>query len=282
MKSFISLFLIAFFIQNILASSDSDVTIKSIVPASDPDYGKYIGCFNNIETPMYSFYLLVATTGFNEKDKKYEWKMLLDNKFTYANCVIYGGYDEQKIGCAVDITIFPLKAMSFPAQYRPYDQNEAFTVTGWDVLANKPVLDQPCYPSYLYSFVPSEKTQHEIVCDTAGNNQVTIYGKFDRSKTQNVRRLSTEALAFEPILIVDGSLAKAKCSIQQPAENSSEDTMICVMFGEKYCEFFPTTAIENTEKVRVVVEASKQLGLIKCASSFLKLGGILLASLLLF
>ena len=231
---------------------------------------------------MYSFYLLVATTGFNEKDKKYEWKILLDNKFTYANCEIYGGYAEQKIGCAVDINTFPLKAMSFPAQYRPYDQNEAFTVTGWDVLANKPVLDQPCYPSYLYSFVPSEKTQHEIVCDTAGNNQVTIYGKFDRSKTQNVRRLSTEALAFEPILIVDGSLAKAKCSIQQTEENSSEDTMICVMFGEKYCEFFPTTAIENTEKVRVVVEASKQLGLIKCASSFLKLGGILLASLLLF
>ena len=282
MKSFISLFLIAFFIQNILASSDFDVTIKSIVPASDPDYGKYIGCLNNIETPMYSFYLLVATTGFNEKDKKYYWKILLDNKFTYANCEIYGGYAEQKIGCAVDITIFPLKAISFPAQYRPYDQNEAFTVTGWDVLANKPVLAEPCYPSYLYSFVPSEKTQHEIVCDNVGNNQVTIYGKFDSSKTQNVRRLSTDALAFEPMLIVDGSLAKAKCSIQQTTQNSSEDAMICVMYGEKYCEFFPTTAIENTEKVRVVVEASKQLGLIKCASSFLKLGGILLASLLLF
>ena len=282
MKSFISLFLIAFFIQNILAATDFDVTIKGIVPADDPKYKDSIGCFNTAKQPLYSFYLNVTTSGFEVKDKEYEWKVLLDDKFTYANCVIYGGHPEQNIPCAVDITIFPLKAMSFPAQYRPYDQNEAFTVTGWDVLANKPVLDQPCYPSYLYSFVPSEKTQHEIVCDNAGNNQVTIYGKFDRSQTQNVRRLSTDALAFEPILIVDGSLAKAKCSIQQTAENSSEDAMICVMYGEKYCEFFPTTAIENTENVRVVVEASKQLGLIKCASSFLKLGGILLASLLLF
>jgi hypothetical protein len=282
MKSFISLFLIAFFIQNILAATDFDVTIKGIVPADDPKYKDSIGCFNTAKQPLYSFYLHVATSGFEVKDKEYEWKVLLDDKFTYANCVIYGGYPEQYIPCAVDITIFPLKPISFPAQYRRYNQNEAFTVTGWEVIANKTVLDQFCYPSYLYSFVPSANTQHEIVCDTAGNNQVTIYGKFDRSQTQNVRRLSTDALAFEPILIVDGSLAKAKCSIQQTAENSSEDAMICVMYGEKYCEFFPTTAIENTEKVRVVVEASKQLGLIKCASSFLKLGGILLASLLLF
>ena len=58
--------------------------------------------------------------------------------------------------------------------------------------------------------------------------------------------------------------------------------MVCTVYGEKYLEFFPTTAIEKTEKVNVVVEASKQLGLFYCASSFLKIGGFLLVSLLLF
>ena len=284
MKSILSLFLIAFFIQNTLASGDFDVTIKGIVSAEDPDYGKYIGCFNTAKTPLYSFYLHVATTGFETKDKEYEWKVLLDDKFTYANCVIYGGYEEQKIGCAVDILRFPLKTMNFPVDYRRYDPNEAFTVTDWGTIANKPILAGSCYPSYLYSFVPSEKTQHEVVCDSAGNNQVTIYGAFEKAQTpsQNVRRLSTDALEFEPILIVDGTLAKAICSITETEENSSEDAMVCTVYGEKYLEFFPTTAIEKTEQVNVVVEASKQLGLVYCASSFLKIGGFLLVSLLLF
>ena len=284
MKSVLSLLLIAFFIQNTLASGDFDVTIKGIVSAEDPDYGKYIGCFNTAKTPLYSFYLHVATTGFETKDKEYEWKVLLDDKFTYANCVIYGGYEEQKIGCAVDILIYPLKQMNFPIEYRRFDPNEAFTVTNWGTIANQPILAAPCYPSYLYSFVPSEKTQHEVVCDSAGNNQVTIYGAFEKAQTpsQNVRRLSTDALEFEPILIVDGTLAKARCSITETVENSSEDAMVCTVYGEKYLEFFPTTAIEKTEQVNVVVEASKQLGLVYCASSFLKIGGFLLVSLLLF
>ena len=284
MKSVLSLLLIAFFIQNTLASGDFDVTIKGIVSKEDKDYGKYIGCFNTDATPMYSFYLEVATTGFETKDKEYEWKVLLDDKFTYANCVIYGGYEEQKIGCAVDILRYPLQKMNFPIEYRPFEPNEAFTVTGWGVISNKPILDADCYPNYLYKFVPSEKTQHEVVCDSVGNNQVTIYGSFEKQKTpsQNVRRLSTDSIEFDPILIVDGALAKATCSITETVENSSEDTMVCTIYGEKYFEFFPTTAVEKTEKVNVLVEASKQLGLVACASSFLKIGGFLLVSLLFF
>ena len=284
MKSVLILLLIAFFIQNTLASGDFDVTIKSIVPADDPDCYQYIGCFNTLSAPMYSFYLLVATTGFEAKAEPYQWKILLDDKFTYANCEIYGGKEEQKIGCAVDILRYPLKPMNFPIEYRPYDPNEAFTVTGWGAIANKPILAASCYPNYLYSFVPSENIQHEVVCDSAGNNQVTIYGAFENKQTpsQNVRRLSTDALEFEPILIVDGTLAKAICSITITEENSSEDAMVCTVYGEKYLEFFPTTAIEKTEQVNVVVEASKQLGLVYCASSFLKIGGFLLVSLLLF
>jgi len=284
MKTVFSLLLIALFIQNILASGDFDVTIKGIVSAEDPDYGKYIGCFNSAATPMYSFYLEVATTGFETKDKEYEWKVFLDDKFTYANCVIYGGYVEQKIACAVDILRYPLKPMNFPIEYRPYDPNEAFTVTGWGAISNKPILAAACYPNYLYSFAPSEKTQHEVVCDSAGNNQVTIYGSYEKEQTpsQNVRRLSTDSIEFDPVLIVDGALAKASCSITETVENSSEDTMVCAINGEKYFEFFPTTAIEKTEKVNVLVGASKQLGLVACASSFLKIGGFLLVSLLLF
>ena len=291
MKSILSLFLIAFFIQNILASGDFDITIYGIVPADHEIYGKLIGCFNNDQTPMYSFYLDVATTGFTEK--KYEWKLLLDDKFTYANCEIYGNYETQQIACAVNILLYPLNAISFPTEYKPYNQNEAFTVTGWENIASKPILDKPCYPSYLYSFVPSEKIQHEVVCDAAGNNQVTIYGTFEKAQTQSksVRRLSTDAIEFDPILIVDGALSKAKCSIQETVENSSEDAMVCTINGEKYFEFFPTTAVEKIENVNVVIEASKQLGLVDCdsspspspssSSSFLKIGGILLASLLL-
>jgi hypothetical protein len=281
MKPILSLFLIAFLIQNILASGDFDIKIYGIVPADDQIYGKLIGCFNTAQTPMYSFYLDVATTGFTEK--KYEWKLLLDDKFTYANCEIYGNYETQQIACAVNILLYPLNAISFPTEYKPYNQNEAFTVTGWENIASKPILDKPCYPSYLYSFVPSANTQHETVCDSAGNNQVTIYGAFEKTQTpsQNVRRLSTDGIEFEPILIVDGTLGKAVCSIKETAENSSEDAMVCVINGKKYFEFFPTTAVEKVENVNVLVETSKQLGLAACASSFLKIGGILLASLLL-
>ena len=192
MKSILSLFLIAFFIQNILTEGNFVITIYGIVPADDEIYGKFMGCFNAEEKPMYSFFLDVATTGFTEK--VYEWKLLLDDKFTYANCQIYGNYDTQQIGCAVDILFFPLKTISFPAEYRPYNENESFTVKGWENIASKPILDKPCYPSYLYSFAPSPKTQHEVVCDSSGNNQVTIYGEFKKEKTpsQSVRRLSSD------------------------------------------------------------------------------------------
>ena len=293
MKSILSLFLIAFFIQNILTKGDFDITIYGIVPADHEIYGKLIGCFNTAEQPMYSFYLDAATTGFTEKE--YEWKLLLDDKFTYASCLIYGNYDTQQIPCAVNILLYPLKTISFPAEYRPYNENESFTVTGWENIASKPILDKPCYPSYLYSFAPSPKIQHEVVCDSAGNNQVTIYGEFKKEKTpsQSVRRLSSDAIEFDPILIVDGALSKAKCSIKETEENSSEDTMVCTIFGERYFEFFPTTAVDKVENVNVLVEDSKQLGLVVCdpspspspspssSSSFLKIGGILLVSLLL-
>ena len=284
MKSILSLLLIAFFIQNTLASSDFDVTIKGIVPKSDKDAGEYIGCFSTAETPLYSFYLDVATSGFTEQDKVYNWKILLDDKFTFANCEIYGGRETQKIGCAVDILTFPLNPMKFPIDYRPSTPDEAFSVTNWTNIANKPILEEKCYPNYLYRFTPSEKTQHEVVCDSVGNNQVTIYGAFEKKKTpsQNVRRLSSEPIEFDPILIVDGALAQAKCSITETEENSSEDAMVCLINGEKYFEFFPTSAKENINKDNVVVEASKQLGLVYCASSFLKIGGFLLVSLLLF
>ena len=94
MKSILSLFIIAFFIQNIWISG-LEITIYGIVPADDNIYKDLIGCFNTDQEPMYSFYLDVATTGFTEK--KYEWKLLLDDKFTYANCEIYGNYKTQQL-----------------------------------------------------------------------------------------------------------------------------------------------------------------------------------------
>ena len=92
MKSILSLFIIAFFIQNIWISG-LEITIYGIVPADDNIYKDLIGCFNTDQEPMYSFYLDAATTGFTEKE--YEWKLLLDDKFTYASCLIYGNYDTQ-------------------------------------------------------------------------------------------------------------------------------------------------------------------------------------------
>jgi len=280
MKSILSLFLIAFFIQNIW-TSDFAITIYGIVPADDNIYKDLIGCFNTDQTPMYSFYLDVATTGFTEK--KYEWKLLLDDKFTYANCEIYGNYKTQQIACAVNILLYPLKVISFPNEYRPFYQNETYTIKGWENIANKPILDKPCYPNYLYIFVPSSNKQHEVLCDSVGNNQVTIYGIFEKAQTlsQSIRRLSTDVKEFDPILIVDGEVAGAKCSIQENVENSNEDAMVCLIDGKNYLEFFDTIGVEKTESVNILVEASKQLRLTTCASSFIKIGGILLASLLL-
>ena len=278
MKSFLSLFLLTIFIQNSFSATDMDVTIKGFLqdkPAvCDP---------KNAQGPLYVFYIVAAVSGFPDLSEGTEWKLQLDGQNAYASCRLYKdtGVD-QGIACTVDISTFPLKSVKLPAQYSHYDQNYSWTVNGWNLIANQELLKEPCYPPYLYYFTPSQ-AQHSIVCDS-GYNKVTIYGKFGQSTTpQSLRRLSTDVeLEFSPYLIVDDKFSKATCAYSSVSEvNSSEDAMVCLIYGQNYFKFFSTTALDTVSKARVLVEDSVAMKLTYCASSFLKLGGILLASLIL-
>ena len=154
-----------------------------------------------------------------------------------------------------------------------YGQSYTWIVTGWYKIANTYALDEKCYPSYLYRFTPSLITQHEVVCDSAGNNRVTIYGLLKREETpsQRYRRLNTDALELSPILIVDSKLKKANCTIQEGGTaNSSEDVMVCSMNCEIYFQFFLTTTLEKTDNAKVLIEYSKLMYIIKCTNLSLK------------
>ncbi len=279
MRSIFSLFLLALFIQNSLSSNDLDVTITGIDVESagclpeDPTYG-----------PVFIFYLQIIETGFPVTEQGTKWIIKLDDPYAFATCWIYGNNGkEQKTACTVNLLLTPLKQVKFPAQYSHYDQSYTWTVTGWDKLASKVVFDKSCYPNYLYSFIPSAETREEVDCNSK-YNQVTIYGKFEKtSQAQSLRRLSTDVdLEFSPYLIVDGQLSQAKCAYSSLNEaNSSEDAMTCLVYGEHSFQFFETAAVDTIEKATVLVGESRQYNLIYCASSFLKLGGIILTSLLL-
>jgi hypothetical protein len=278
MKSFLSLFLLTIFIQNSLSSSDMDVTIKGFVkeqpPVCDP---------NNAQGPLYVFYIQAAVSGFPDLSEGTEWKLQLDGQNAYASCRLYKDTGkDQGIACTVDISIFPLKSVKLPAQYSHYDQRYSWTVNGWNLIANQELLQASCYPPYLYYFTPNQDP-HQIVCDS-GYNKVTIFGKFGKYTTPtSLRRLSTDVeLDFSPYLIVDDKLSQAKCVYSSLSQvNSSEDSMVCLIYGQSYFKFFSTTAIDTVEKARVLVEDSVAMKLTYCASSFLKFGGILLASLIL-
>ena len=277
MKSFLSLFLLTIFIQNSLSSSDLDVTIKNWLP-------KMHKCdYKNLQGPLYVFYFQAAVSGFPALDQGTEWKLQLDGQNAYASCRLYADTGkDQAVACTVDISIFPLKSVKLPAKYSHYDQSYTWTVNGWDIIANQEILEEACYPEYLYQFTPNT-LQHEIVCDS-GYNKVTIYGKCSKSTTPgSLRRLSTDVeLEFSPYLIIDDKFGQAKCAYSSLSEvNASEDAMVCLIYGQNYFKFFSTTAIDTVEKARVLVEDSVAMKLTYCASSFLKFGGILLASLIL-
>ena len=255
MKSIFSLFLLILFAQNILASTDYDVTIIGLGQTI------YDGCKNFDQYPYFGFSLNVYAFGFTQVT---EWKIRV-GQFAYALCEIYPKEEQQTITCAIDINLFPVKKVKFPAVYSHYDQRYSWTVTGWEILANKEIFSDYCYPTYLYSFIPNLKTQHFTECDYDGNNRVTIYGKFDTAQYKNLRRLSTDSFEFSPILIVDGFLAKANCFISPDyIENSSEVPMVCIMNGKKYFQFFSTIAIEYNEQSRILIEDSNKLALINC------------------
>lgn len=256
MKSIFSLLLLVFFSQNTLSSTDYDVTILGLGETV------YDGCRYDAQAPYFGFSLNVIAYGFNQET---EWKIRI-GRVAFANCVIYPKEGEmQTITCAIDINLFPLKNARFPATYSHYDQRYIWTVTGWENIANYEILSGSCYPKYLYSFVAYSNTQHEVICDGAGNNKVTIYGRFDMAQYQNLRRLSTDSLEFSPVLIVDGILAYANCAISLDfTENSSEYPMVCVIDGKKDFQFFSTTAIDTYSQSRVLVEDSNRLGLLVC------------------
>jgi hypothetical protein len=277
MKSFLSLFLLTILIQNSLSSSDMDITIKKLLldkSGCDP---------KNVQGPLYVFYIQVAVSGFPDLADGTEWKLQLDGQNAYASCRLYKDTGkDQGIACTVDISIFPLKSVKLPAQYSHYDQRYSWTVNGWNLIANQELLQASCYPPYLYYFTPNQDP-HQIVCDS-GYNKVTIFGKFGKYTTPtSLRRLSTDVeLDFSPYLIVDDKLSQAKCVYSSLSQvNSSEDSMVCLIYGQSYFKFFSTTAIDTVEKARVLVEDSVAMKLTYCASSFLKFGGILLASLIL-
>lgn len=246
MKLIFSILLFAFFIQNSLASTDYNITIVGLAKTS------YDGCKINDENPLFRFSLNVIAYGLKEET---EWKIRV-GQFSYASCEIYPRSGKQIVFCGINIRVFPVKKVKFTATYSPYDQRSSWTVTGWENIANKEIFSGTCYPEYSYSFVPNSKIQPLVECHSTGANKVTLYGKFT-ALSKNLRRLSVFPLEISQFLIVDGALFKTECRI------TSEDSIVCPLYGKKYFQFFTTVSYVNNGQ-SILVEESNKFNLIDC------------------
>ena len=282
MKAIYSLFLISYLIHFSFASGDK--YIKVIEPGI---YSEKTKCNNGQEqtTPHFAFYFWVETKGFTAEQDFY---LKLPNH-AYAECTYYlpsKPEDPEYIACSVNIEIYPLKELTIPSTYAPYEEGkDDFDVLNWELIAGTKILTEPCYPQHLYSFVPN--TENEVNCDPQGFNTITIYGSLN-GETPKLRALSSDDLFldFEPFVIVDGKLNVARCVYSSSGENGSEGFIRCNVVGEKSAEFFPTSGKDIVTKTSVIFEGSVTgIALKYCpktsSSSFLKLGAILLISLLL-
>ena len=282
MKAIYSLFLISYLIHFSFASGDK--YIKVIEPGI---YDEGTKCNNGKDekTPYFIFIFYVETKGFTTEQG---FHLKLPNHAN-ALCTYYPSSGEGKaeyVSCTVNIETFPLKGFSIPNAYAPLvEGSDDFDMLNWELIAGKQLLAETCYPQHLYSFVPN--TENEVNCDPQGYNTITIYGSLN-GETPKLRALSSDEinLDFEPAVIVDGQLSVARCVYSNSGENSSTDFIRCNVVGEKSAEFFPTTGKDTVTQTRVIFEGSVTgIGLKNCpktsSSSFLKLGAILLISLLL-
>ena len=281
MKAIYSLFLISYLIHFSFASSDKYIKIL------DPGiYEEGTQCDNgqDKESPLFSFILIVESKGFTQ-EQSFHFK-LPNNANALCTCYPPDPTKTQTITCQVDIKTYPLKELTIPSTYVPLvEGSDDFDMLNWELIAGKQLLTTTCYPSHLYSFVPN--TENEVNCDPRGYNTITIYGSLN-GETPKLRALSSDEinLDFEPAVIVDGQLSVARCVYSNTGENSSEDFIRCNVIGEKSAEFFPTSGKDTVTQTNVIFEGSVTgIGLKFCpntaSSSFLKLGAILLISLLL-
>ena len=264
MKALYSLFLISYLIQFSFASSDK--YIKIIEPGIY-DEGTYCNNGQDVRTPYIAFYLIVQTKGFTAEQDFY---IKLPNHAN-ALCTYYPPSEAGKtetVSCYVNIETYPLNGFSIPNTYTPLVEGSD------DFDAGRKLLNIKCYPSHLYSFIPT--TEYEVNCDSHGYNTITIYGSLNR-ETPKLRALSSDDiyLDFEPPVFVDGKLNVARCVYSSSGENSSEDFIRCNVVGEKSAEFFPTTGKDIVTKTSVIFEGSVPgIALKYCpntsSSSFLK------------
>ena len=275
MKAIYSLFLISYLIHFSFASSDK--YIKIIEPGIY-DEGTYCNNGQDVRTPYIAFYLIVETKGFTEEQ---DFHIKLPNHAN-ALCTYYPPSEAGKtetVSCYVNIETYPLNGFSIPNTYSPLVKgSDDFDMLNWELIAGRQLLNIKCYPSHLYSFIPT--TEYEVNCDSHGYNTITIYGSLNR-ETPKLRALSSDDiyLDFEPPVIVDGQLNVARCVYLSSGENSSEDFIRCNVVGEKSAEFFPTTGKDIVTKTSVIFEGSVPgIALKYCpntsSSSFLKLGAI--------
>ena len=282
MKAIYSLFLISYLIHFSFASSDKSITI--LEPGI---YDDGTQCFNgkDVKTPYFAFYLIVQTKGFTAEQ---DFHIKLPNHAD-ALCTYYPPSEAGKtetVSCSVNIETYPLNGFSIPNTYEPsVEGSDDFDMLNWELIAGRKLLTTTCYPQHLYSFVPN--TENEVNCDPQGYNTITIYGSLN-GETPKLRALSSEDinLDFEPPVFVDGKLSVARCVYSNSGENSCTDFIRCNVVGEKSAEFFPTTGKDTVTQTAVIFEGSVTgIGLKNCpktsSSSFLKLGAILLISLLL-
>lgn len=282
MKAIYSLFLISYLIHFSFASSDKSITI--IEPGI---YDEGTKCFNgqDVKTPYFAFYLIVQTKGFTAEQ---DFHIKLPNHAD-ALCTYYPPSEAGKtetVSCSVNIETYPLNGFTIPTTYAPsVEGSDDFDMLNWELIAGRQLLTTTCYPQHLYTFVPN--TENEVSCDPQGFNTITIYGSLN-GETPKLRALSSDDinLDFEPPVFVDGQLSVARCVYSNSGENSSTDFIRCNVVGEKSAEFFPTTGKDAVTQTRVIFEGSVTgIGLKHCpktsSSSFLKLGAILLISLLL-
>ena len=252
MKAIYSLFLISYLIHFSFASSDKSITI--IEPGI---YDPETKCNNgqDAKTAHFAFLLVVQTKGFTAEQDFY---IKLPNHAN-ALCTYYPPSEAGKtetIPCSVNIETYPLNGFSIPNTYAPLvEGSDDFDMLNWELIAGRQLLNIKCYPSHLFSFVPT--TENEVNCDSHGYNTITIYGSLN-GETPKLRALSSDDLFldFEPFVIVDGQLNVARCVYSSSGENGSEGFIRCNVVGEKSVEFFPTSGKDIVTKTSVIFEGS--------------------------
>ena len=199
----------------------------------------------------YGFAFLATTSGFRE-GSYFRFFSDAPGYFLFDCDVPESNGKLQTISCWGIAEIFPLLNTT-NVVFLPNDLRlENIKIEGWQYL-RKDLLFEFCSPlKPTNTFII--KGPFTTSCDNIGNNIISTSGEFLRNlEEKNFFLRSTRSTdedyityTFEPILLVDGKLAKAICYIYVfNFEDEEDEQLHCLVDGKESGQFFDTVATSN-------------------------------------